>query len=132
MPVRGLLVAVVILGILAGGVYWSERNKAAEDAKEASGGPSKLVNVKQEDVRKVEIRRRDAPAVVLERDKANNWQMLAPETWRVDQDEAGGLASSYSGLSYDRVVEERATDLAGYGLQPPSLEVIFTAKDGKT
>ncbi len=29
MPVRGLLVAVVILGILAGGVYWSERNKAA-------------------------------------------------------------------------------------------------------
>jgi Domain of unknown function (DUF4340) len=132
MPVRGLLVAVVILGILAGGVYWSERNKAAEDAKEASGGPSKLVNVKQEDVRKVEIRRRDAPAVVLERDKANNWQMLAPETWRVDQDETGGLASSYSGLSYDRVVEERATDLAGYGLQPPSLEVIFTAKDGKT
>ena len=38
MPVRGLLVAVVVLGILAGGVYWSEKHKSAEEAKEASGG----------------------------------------------------------------------------------------------
>ena len=55
MPVRGLLVAIVALGVLAAGVYWSERSKSAEEAKEASGGASKLVSIKDEEVRKVEI-----------------------------------------------------------------------------
>ena len=132
MSVRGLLVAVVILGILAGGAYWSERNKAAKEAKEASGGETKLVSVKEEDVRKVEVRRRDASPLVIERDKSNNWQMQSPETWRLDQDEAGGIGAAYSRLSYDRIVEEKGGDLASYGLQPPALELIFTAKDGKT
>jgi len=132
MPVRGLLVAVVVLGILAGGVYWSERKKTADDAKEATGGATKLVNVKDEDVRKVEIQRRGTPAVVVERDKSNQWQMRSPETWRVDQDAATGIASAYSGLSYDRIVDEKPTDLAGYGLQTPSIELTVSAKDGKT
>ena len=132
MSVRGLLVAVVILGILAGGAYWSERNKEAKEAKEASGGETKLVSVKEEDVRKVEVRRRDASPLVIERDKANSWQMQSPETWRLDQDEAGGIGSAYSRLSYDRIVEEKGGDLASYGLQPAALELIFTAKDGKT
>lgn len=133
MPVRGLLVAVVVLGLLAGGVYWSDRHKAAEEAKEASGGASKLVTLKDEDVRKIEIARRDAAApLVLERDKSNEWRMTAPETWRVDQSVANGLASTYAGLAYDRIVEEKTSDLVGYGLQPAAVEVTITARDGKT
>jgi hypothetical protein len=132
MPVRGLLVAVVVLGILAAGVYWSEKHKSAEEAKEASGGASKLVSIKDEDIQKVELHRRDAPAVVIERDKSKQWQMRAPETWRVDQDAATGVASAYAGLSYDRVVEEKPSDLAAYGLQTPSVEMIVTTKDGKS
>lgn len=132
MPVRGLLAALVVLAALVGAAYWSERNKAAEDAKQASGGESKLVSVKEDDVRKVEIRRANAPAVVLERDKSNQWQMAAPETWRVDQDAANGIATAYSGLTYDRVVEEKAADLSSYGLQTPGVEVAVTTKDGKS
>jgi hypothetical protein len=131
MSVRGLLVAVVALGLLAGGVYWSERKKAADDAKDSSGGATKLVSIKEPDVQKVEVRHRDTPPLVIERDKSNNWQMVAPETWRLDQDEAGGLARTYADLSYDRIVEEKATDLAGYGLQTPALELAVTTKDGK-
>ncbi len=132
MPVRGLLVAVVVLGILAGGVYWSEKHKTAEEAKDASGGASKLVNIKDEDIQKVEIHRRDSPPVVIERDKSKQWQMRAPETWRVDQDAASGIASSYAGLSYDRIVDEKPTDLSAYGLQNPSVDLTVTAKDGKS
>lgn len=133
MPVRGLLIAVVVLGILAGGIYWSEKKKAAEEAKEASGGASKLVTLKDEDVRKIEVRRRGATApVVVERDKSNQWQMALPETWRVDQEAAGGVASTYSGLTYDRIIEEKAADLSAYGLQTPTVEVTVTGKDGKS
>ena len=108
MSVRGLLVAVVVLGILG-------RRRVLVRAQEGStkrqGGErrrNKLVNVKDEDVRKVEIRRRDASPLVIERDKSNQWQMKSPETWRVDQDEAGGIGAAYSRLSYDRIVEEKA------------------------
>ena len=65
MSVRGLLVAIVVLGVLAGGVYWSERSKSADEAKEASGGASKLVSIKDDDVRKVELRRRDSATPVV-------------------------------------------------------------------
>lgn len=133
MSVRGLLVAIVVLGVLAGGVYWSERSKSAEEAKESSGGASKLVSIKDEDVRKVELRRRaGASPVVVERDKANEWRMSSPEPWRVDQSAAGGVATTYTGLSYDRVIEEKAADLSGYGLQTPAVELTVTAKDGKS
>src|SRR4051812_44416768 len=132
MPVRGLLVAVVVLGILAGGVYWSEKHKTAEEAKETSGGASKLVSIKDEDIRKVEIHRRDLPPVVIERDNSKQWQMRAPQTWRVDQDAANGITSSYAGLSYDRIVDEKPTDLSAYGLQTPSVEMTVTGKDGKS
>jgi hypothetical protein len=132
MPVRGLLVAIVVLGVLAGGVYWSEKHKAAEDAKEASGGAAKLVTIKDDDVQKIEIHRRDAAPVIIERDKSKQWQMRAPETWRVDQDAASGVASAYTGLSYDRVVDEKPADLSAYGLQTPAVEMTVTTKDGKS
>ena len=40
MPVRGLLVAIVVL-VYSPEAYWSEKHKSAEEAKEASGGAAK-------------------------------------------------------------------------------------------
>jgi hypothetical protein len=132
MQVRGLLVAVVLLALLGAGVYWSDRQKSAEEAKEASGDATKLIHIKDEAVRKMEIQRREAPPLVLERDGSNQWQMRAPETWRVDQEAAGQVASTYVGLAYDRVLDEKATDLASYGLADPAVTLTATTKDGKT
>jgi hypothetical protein len=58
--------------------------------------------------------------------------MSSPEPWRVDQGAASGVATAYTGLRYDRVIEEKAADLSGYGLQTPSVELTVTAKDGKS
>ncbi|HYP09083.1 MAG TPA: DUF4340 domain-containing protein [Bryobacteraceae bacterium] len=132
MQLRGLLIAIIALGLLAAGVYWSDRHKTAEEAKDAGGGASKLIQVASEDVRKLEIQRKDAPAILLERDASKQWQMRAPETWRVDQETANAIAESYASLSYDRVVEEKASDLSSYGLQTPSVVLTATAKDGKS
>jgi hypothetical protein len=132
MPVRGLLVGVILLALLGGGVYWSERSKEADEAKEAEGGSARLVRMKDEEVRKIEIRRTDNPPIVLERDKSDKWQMSAPQNWRVDEEAVNGLASAYANLSYDRVIDEKGADLAGYGLSTPSVQVVVTAKDGKS
>ena len=34
-----------------------------------------------------------------------------------------GVATAYTGLSYDRIIEEKAADLSGYGLQTPAVEL---------
>ena len=78
MPVRGLLVAVVVFGILGRQVCIGRRStRSAEEAKEASGGASKLVTIKDEDMQKIEIHRRDSAPVIVERDKSKQWQMRA-------------------------------------------------------
>src|SRR5688572_349671 len=106
MSARGLLVALVLCGVFAGLVYWSDKTKKDEEAKSAADSPNKIVkNVKEEDVQKIEIVRKDSPPTVLERGSNNEWQMKAPEPLRVDQSEAGSLISTYTGLSQDRVVE---------------------------
>lgn len=131
MSIRGLLIGVVLLGILAGGVYWSDRQKKAEDAKTAEGGATKLATIKEAEIQKIEIHKRDGAPTALERDKSNQWAMVAPQPLRVDQDAATGVASTYSGLNYDRVIEDKAADLSAFGLQTPAVEVTVTSKSGK-
>jgi hypothetical protein len=130
MSARGLLVALVLCGVLAGLVYWSDKTKKEEEAK-GPDSSNKLVTVKDEDIKKIEIVRKDAPPTVLERGANNNWEMKAPQTLRVDQTEAGSVVTAYTGLSQDRVVEEKPADLAAYGLNAPSVEVRVSTKDNK-
>jgi hypothetical protein len=132
MPVRGLLVALVVCGVLAGLVYWSDKTKTAEEAKAAAEPANKLLKIKDEDVRKIEIVHKDTPPTVIELGANNQWEMKSPEPLRVDQDSAKSLVSAYTGLTSDRVIEEKATDMAPFGLNTPAAEVRVATKDGKT
>jgi hypothetical protein len=132
MPARGLLVALVLLCICAGLVYWSDKTKTAEEAKGGADAANKLVKVKEEDVAKVEILRKNAPPTIIQRGGNKQWEMKSPEPLRVDQTEASSLVSAYTGLSQDRVVEENPTDLSAYGLKSPAIEVRVSTKDNKT
>src|SRR5688572_3436290 len=107
MPVRGLLVAVMALAIVGGLSYWSDKTKKAEETKAGTESTNKLVKVKDEDVRKVEIVRRNAPPTVVERGGGNQWELKSAERLKVDQTEASSLVTSYTGLSQDRVVEDK-------------------------
>src|SRR5262249_48592478 len=49
-----------------------------------------------------------------------------------DQDSVQSLVSSLDSVTSDRLIEDKATDLASYGLASPSIEVTVNRKDGKT
>jgi hypothetical protein len=132
MPARGLLVALVVFGVLAGLVYWSDKAKTADEAKSAAEPANKVVKIKDEDVRKIEVVRKDAPPTVIERAANHRWEMKSPEPLRVDQDSASSLLSAYTGLSSDRVIDEKPSDLAPFGLKTPAVEVRVSTKDNKT
>ena len=49
-----------------------------------------------------------------------------------DQDSVGSVVSTLASVTSDRLIEDKASDLASYGLASPSLEAVVTKKDGKT
>jgi Domain of unknown function (DUF4340) len=130
MRVRGLLIAVVLLAALAGGLYFSNKQKAAEAAKPPADQPPKILSVTEGDITKVVLKKRGAEDVVIERTDGK-WQITAPMPYTADQDAANQLASSAASVSSDRVVEDKASNVASYGLNSPALEVDVTGKGGK-
>jgi hypothetical protein len=137
MKSRGLLLGLVVLALLLGALYWSNRQSAAKTPEAAVNSPPKILTLKQSDILKLEIRKKNAEAVVLDKakdkdDKTNSgsWQIVAPKTYRVDSAAIDGLLSTLSSLNSERVVEEKASDLQPYGLATPSLELaIMTSGD---
>jgi|HubBroStandDraft_6_1064221.scaffolds.fasta_scaffold55240_2 hypothetical protein len=130
MRFRGLLVAVVLLAALGAGLYFSNKQKAAEAAKPPADAPPKIVALTEGDITKVALKKKGADETVLE--KANGkWQLTEPKPYPADQDTASQLVSSATNISGDRVVEDKASNLSAYGLNSPSLEVDITGKGGK-
>lgn len=130
MSLRGLLLGAIALAVLGGGVWWSERQKPAEDTKAAGDSP-KLVSLKEDDVAAIEIRRREGETAVLRKDKSG-WQLSEPKPARVDNDAVTALVSTFTGLTWDRLVEEKAGDLSAFGLQSPAMQLVVTGKGKKS
>jgi ribosomal protein L12E/L44/L45/RPP1/RPP2 len=132
MRIRGLLVAAAVLAVLAAGVWWSNRAKKAEEGKPRPDEPPKILSLAEDQIRRIEIRKKGVEPTVLEKNQAGNWEMTAPRPLRIDRDAVSSLTSTLSSLNSDRLIEEKAEDLAPYGLNQPAVEILVTLKDGKT
>ena len=132
MRLRGLMVAGVVLAALAVSLYFSNKQKSAEAAKPPSDASPKILALSENDITKVDLKKKDTPETILERGNSGKWQLTAPDKFLADQDTAGQLVNSASSVASDRVVEDKASDLTNYGLKSPNLEVDITTKAGKT
>ena len=130
MRVRGLLVAVVLLAALGVGLYFSNKQKAAEAAKPPSDTPPKILSLIENDISKVALKKKGADETDLERTN-NKWRITSPKPYPADQDAANQLITAVANVNSDRVVEDKASNLSAYGLNAPSLEVDITGKGGK-
>lgn len=125
MQVRGLLIGLAILAALGGAVWWSERNPPSTDTK-GSEAP-KLVTLKEDEINRIEIARGAEPPTVLQKDKGA-WQMTAPKPLRVDTDAIATVASTFAGLNWDRLVDEKPADLNQFGLAQPAVKVTVNGR----
>lgn len=130
MSLRGLLVGAVVLAALSGGVYWSERHPKEETPKGGVAESPKLITLKDEDATQVEIKHAGSEPVVVRKGKSG-WQMTAPEAVRTDTDSVSSVVSAVSGLTWDRLVEDKPASLNTFGLSNPSIEVAVTDKGNK-
>src|ERR1035437_8343350 len=130
MKPKGLLIAVVLLAVLGGVTWWSNKNQA-DKAKAPADATTKLLTIPDDQFQEIKIKKVTDEVLSLKRENGK-WQMTAPKPMAADQDAAGSMVSALANLNADKVVEEKATDLKPYGLDIPTLDVQIVRKDGKT
>jgi Domain of unknown function (DUF4340) len=133
MKMNSLLVAAIVLAALSGVLYWSNHRKPVEDAVKVSADTApKILTLAQADITKVNIKKKSGDEVTLTKNDAGKWQLGGAKPLRADQNEVSGMLSTLSSLSSERLIEEKAGNLADYGLAQPSVELNVTEKDNKT
>lgn len=132
MQGRGLTITAVVLALLAGLLWWSNREKAKEAAKPAADANPKILSLTDSEVQKIELKKRGGDDTVIQKNGSGKWQMTAPEVYGVDQEAANTLASAATTVNSDRLVDDKPTDVKQFGLDNPFVEVDITQKNGKT
>ena len=129
MKPKGLLIAVVLLAVLSGLVWWSNKKQAA--TKPAPDTSTKILSIPDDQFQDIRIKTLANLTIDLSR-QDNKWTMTQPKPLAADQDAVSSMVSTLSSLNADKTVEDKAADLHPYGLDIPTLEVTITKKDGKT
>src|SRR5476649_922999 len=130
MKAKGLPIAAVLLAMLGGATWWSNKKQAAA-GKAPLDTSTKVLSIPDDQFQEIKIKKLTGETLRLRRENGK-WQMLEPKALPADQDAAASMVSSLSSLNADKVVEEKATDLKPYGLDTPTLDVSIVKKDGKT
>src|SRR5579862_9417434 len=112
MKPRGLLAAVIVLAVLGGVLYWSNRKQKAEAAKPSTDTTPKILSIPEDQIKQVTLKKTGADATVLDKGADGKWQLTAPKPMPADQDAAKGLITSLATLNGDKVVEDKASDLS--------------------
>jgi Domain of unknown function (DUF4340) len=134
MKMRQLLVATVVLAALAATLYWSNHRKPASDSVSASpsSANAKIISLNQDDISKLEVKKKDGDDVVLNRAGASSWKITSPKPLVADQESVSTILYNLSPMDGATLIEEKVTDLKQFGLAEPEAQVSATGKDGKT
>src|SRR4051812_15478521 len=119
MKPNGLLVAVGLLAVLGGLLWWSNKREASASKTETA---TKILSIPEDQFEGIRIKKLTGEVIDLRRENGK-WRMAEPKPLAADQDAVSGMVTSLGTLNADKVVEENATDLKPYGLTIPTLDV---------
>jgi len=121
-----IALAVVFAG-LVGYIYFV-------DSKQEPGGTTTrekpFTSVQADDIEEVQIKSADGETTRLQKTDGK-WNLVEPVQAAADTGELTTIASSLSTLEIQRVVDENASDLKQYGLEPARMEIAFRPKGQK-
>ena len=127
---RGVWSTIVLVLVLAGLVSYiyfvdSKRDPTGSTAKEKP-----FTSVQADDIEEVQIKSAEGETTRLQK-ADGKWEVVEPVKAAADTSEATTIASSLASLEIQRVVDENATDLKQYGLEPARIEIAFRPKGQK-
>lgn len=133
MQVRRLLIAVAVLAALSALLWWS--NKNPEDPSKKAAGTTKpvnLISLRNADLVDVSVQRKDEAALRVHKNPASNrWEMVTDPQIPTNSQEAVDLVTNAVTVTSEKLVDENATDLIQYGLEPPQITLELKDKAGK-
>ncbi len=127
---NGLLVAVGLLAVCGGLIWWSNK-KQASASKSPTDTSLKILTIPDDQMQEVRIKKLTGEVIDLKRDNGR-WRITSPKEERADQDAVTSLTGNLTSLTADKVIDDKATDLKPYGLNDPTLDITVSRKDGKT
>jgi hypothetical protein len=121
------LALVVVFAGLLGYIYFvdSKQEPGGSTTKEKPFG-----SLQADDVEEVQIKSADGETTRVQKTDGK-WQVVEPVKTDADTSELTTIASSIATFEINRVVDENATDLKQYGLEPARLDVAFRSKGQK-
>jgi hypothetical protein len=128
MEPKRLIVAAALLAVLAGALWWSNNEQGKPQS--SPDDPPKILEIPQDQIAKIEIRRMGAEPVLLE--KAAAWSIKSPHALPADADAMRAMESALAVITSERLVDEKMGDRTPYGLQSPLLSIVVGRKDGKS
>jgi len=134
VKLRDLLIAAAVLAVLLGVLYWSNHHPLNKDTgrKEFADSPVDILSLNPMDIIRLTIHHKDLLPLNLSRNGSGVWEITEPQALAADQEMVSGVLSTLSSLRSERLIEDKASDLAAYGLVVPPLDIQYTLKDNKT
>ena len=124
MRPRNTIIALVVLLVVGGYALVMNRYSQPIPAE-------KLLGVKADDIAKIELKYPDR-VLTVERPKGGVWRIVKPIGVDADQTPVNNLARAIANAQVTKTVEDKAADLAPFGLAKPAVSITVTTFDGKT
>ncbi len=124
MRPRNTIIALVVLLIIGGYAFVMNRYSRPLPAE-------KLLGVKADDIAKIELKYPDR-MLTVERPKGGLWRIVKPIGVDADQTPVNNLARAVANAQITKTVEDKASDLAPFGLAKPAVVITVTTFEGKT
>jgi hypothetical protein len=119
--VRSFLVLLVIAAALGGYLYYDSKRAPGDEKKQEKV----FAGVASDKIERLVVKSASGDQTTVEK-QGTAWQVTQPAPAAADEAEVSGITSNLASLEVQRVVDEQATDLKQYGLDPARIEVTFT------
>ena len=119
-----MIALVLVLGGLGAYIYFVDNKRPATGVEEKA----KVFTLEADKVEEVTITSDTESSTLRKVD--GTWRMTAPVQADADQTAISSVTNALSTVEVNRVVEENASDLAGYGLATPRITVAYKAAGG--
>ncbi len=125
MKPNPLLIAVALLAVLGGAVWYTRENPPPND-----DAAPKIVDLEEDSIRELTVHRAGEDSITVVRGEDDEWEFGAGLEIVADDSSIGLMVSSLASLNADRVVSESVVDWSPYELDEPELAVSYKLEDG--
>ena len=125
MKPKRLLIAVALLAVLGGAVWYTRENPPADE-----DAAPKVVEFDEDALKSLTLHQAGQDPIALVRNADGEWEFGGGLDLAADDGAIGQMASSLASLNADRVVSENVVEWGPYELSEPALSVAYELEEG--